>query len=86
MFDELPQFVDGEELEFKGGNLLAPVSNDVLSQIVDIHFALMTADVQYDEFIFTNVLNELEQRTNAGDAAAHKIVAHYDDLYHKYNG
>jgi hypothetical protein len=86
MFDELPQFVDGEGLDFKGGKLLAPVSNDAMSQIVDIHFALMNADVQYDEFIFTNVLNELEQRTNASDAIAHEIVAHYDDLYHKYNG
>jgi hypothetical protein len=46
---------------------------------------LLNSDVPYDEFIFTNALNELEQRTNNGDAVAHEIVAHYDDLYHKYN-
>jgi hypothetical protein len=88
MFDELPQIVeteDGEDLEFKGGKLIVPVSNDTLSQIVDIHFSLWNADVPYDEFIFTNALGELEQRSAAGDTAAHEIVSHYDELYHKYN-
>jgi hypothetical protein len=36
--------------------------------------------VPYDEFIFTNALGELEQRSDNGDAVAHEIVAHYDDL------
>jgi hypothetical protein len=87
MFDELPQFIDtdDEDLDFKGGNILAPISNEALLQIVDIHYMLLNSDVPYDEFIFTNALNELEQRTNNGDAVAHEIVAHYDDLYHKYN-
>jgi hypothetical protein len=87
MFDELPQFIDTEDenLEFKGGKILAPISNESLLQIVDIHYKLLNSDVAYDEFIFTNALGELEQRTNNGDAVAHEIVAHYDDLYHKYN-
>jgi hypothetical protein len=83
MFDELPQIVeteDGDDLEFKGGKLLVPVSNDTLSQIVDIHFFLWNANVPYDEFIFTNALGELENRESAGDTVAHEIIAHYDEL------
>jgi hypothetical protein len=82
MFDELPQLIDTEDddLEFKGGKLLAPISNDALLQIVDIHYRLLNSGVPYDEFIFTNALGELEQRSDKGDAVAHEIVAHYDDL------
>jgi hypothetical protein len=88
VFDELPQFIDteDEDLDFKGGMILAPISNEALFQIVDIHYRLLNSGVPYDEFIFTNVLNELEERIKAGDAVAHEIVAHYDDLYKKYNG
>jgi hypothetical protein len=82
MFDELPQLIDTEDddLEFKGGKLLAPISNDALLQIVDIHYRLLNSGVPYDEFIFTNALGELEQRSDKCDAVAHEIVAHYDDL------
>jgi hypothetical protein len=89
MFDELPQIVeteDSDDLEFKGGKLRYPVSNDTLSQIVDIHFFLWNADVPYDEFIFTNALGEIENRESAGDTVAHEIVARYDELDQKYNG
>jgi hypothetical protein len=41
---------------------------------------LLNSGVPYDEFIFTNALGELEQRSDKGDAVAHEIVAHYDDL------
>jgi hypothetical protein len=81
MFDELPQIVeseDGDDLEFKGGKLIVPVSNDTLLQIVDIHLFLWNADVPYDEFLFTNALGERENRESAGDTVAHKILSHYD--------
>jgi hypothetical protein len=82
MFDELPRFVetDDDDLDFKGGNLVAPVSNETFAEIVDIHFRLYHSGVEYDEFIFTNALNELERRESAGDVEAGAIVARYDDL------
>jgi hypothetical protein len=86
MFDELPDIVDADDdkLGFKSGSIVAPISNEALFQIVNIHFFLWNSEVPYDEFIFTNALNELEQRTNNGDAVAHDILAHYDELYHKH--
>jgi hypothetical protein len=86
MFAELPQFVEADDdLDFQGGKILVPISNETLLQIVDIHFLLLNSDVPYDEFVFTNALNELEQRANNCDAVAHEIVAHYDDLYYQYS-
>jgi hypothetical protein len=82
MFAELPQFVEADDdLDFQGGDIVAPVSNQALQTAIDIHFYLQSASVNYDEFIFTNILSELEQRTAAGDPAAHSALAHYDTLY-----
>jgi hypothetical protein len=82
MFAELPQFVDAaDDLDFQGGEIVAPVSNQALQTAIDIHFFLLSASVNYDEFLFTNILNELEQRNAAGDPAAHSVLAHYDTLY-----
>jgi hypothetical protein len=81
MFDKLPQFIDtDEDLDFKGGKLLVPVSNETFTRIVDIHFFLLNSDTKYDEFIFTNVLCELENRERTGDVIVHEIITHYDDL------
>jgi hypothetical protein len=64
-------------------DILAPVSNSALDATIDIHFLLLRTPGNYNPALYRNVINELEKRTNNGDAIAHEVLAHYDKLYHK---
>jgi hypothetical protein len=72
-----------EDLEI--ADILAPVSNSALDSTVDIHFLLLRTPGNYNPALYRNVINELEKRTNNGDAMAHEVLEHYDELYHKYS-
>jgi hypothetical protein len=64
-------------------DILAPVSTRALEATIDIHFLLLRTPGNYNPSLYRNVINELEQRTNNGDAVAHEVLAHYDDLYNQ---
>jgi hypothetical protein len=86
LFDCAPRFIEteeGDDLTFVGGTQLRPLTDEAYSAAIDIHFRLLESHVPYDEFLFTNIIQELERRTNTGDPKAHALLAHYDDLYHK---
>jgi hypothetical protein len=88
LFDVPPVFVetlDGSDLTFEAGTMLHPLSDEAFRAAIDIHFALMQSPVPYDDFLFTNVITELERRTTQGDPKAHALLSHYDTLYHTYN-
>jgi hypothetical protein len=70
-----------EDLEI--ADILAPVSNSALDETVDIHFLLLRTPGNYNPVLYRNVINDLEKRTNNGDAVAHEVLTHYDNLYHK---
>jgi hypothetical protein len=83
-YGELQPLLDDdvdEDLEI--ADILAPVSNSALDATIDIHFLLVRTPGNYNPALYRNVINELEKRTNNGDAIAHDVLAHYDELYHK---
>jgi hypothetical protein len=87
MFYGEPQPIldDDADEDLEVVDILSPVSNSALDETVDIHFLLLRTPGNYNPALYRNVINELEKRTNNGDAIAHEVLAHYDKLYHKYS-